>query len=239
MKNECNIVRDLLPLYIENMTSHESAQFVEAHLSKCPECNELYTSMTATDEENFADEEEKKKILPLRIVKRKLLCKRIVTYIIAGVFSLAVFIGAGTLAYNFIDKQNKNAQIEYGESQWFSLADRKAAVEYVLNEIYDMDFGYDIISVSFSGDARCLEAYLNERDIEYSEGMIVATLGQHDYMVISVDLKTPAWVDGEVFEPNTYYEGIEWVLKRTDGYPGWEVEYITYPNLHPNAVPVE
>ena len=42
MKNECNIVRDLLPLYIENMVSAESAQFVEAHLSKCPECNDRH-----------------------------------------------------------------------------------------------------------------------------------------------------------------------------------------------------
>ena len=72
MKNECNIVRDLLPLYIENMASPESAQFVEAHLSKCPECNKLYFSMTATDEENITDEDAQRKILPLRLVKRML-----------------------------------------------------------------------------------------------------------------------------------------------------------------------
>lgn len=239
MKNECNIVRDLLPLYIENMTSPESAQFVEAHLSKCPECNELYTSMTDMGEEKINDEEAEKKILPLRIVKRKLRCKKIATYVIAGVLSLAILLGAATFAYNFIDKQNKNAQIEYGESQWFSMADRKAAIEYVLNEIYDMDFGYDIISVSFAGDARCLQAYLKATDREYLEGEPIVWRGNYDYMVISVDLKTPAWADGEVFKPNTYYEGIEWVLKRTDGYPGWDTDYITLPNTAPNAIPAE
>lgn len=239
MKNECNIVRDLLPLYIENMTSEETREFVEAHLSKCPECNEFYTSMIDKGEEDIADQEAQKKILPLRLVKRKLLYKRIVTYVVAGVISLAILIGAGTLAYNFIDKQNKNAQIDYGESRWFSMADRKAAIEYVLNEIYDMDFGYDIISVSFAGDARCLQAYLKATDREYLEGEPIVWKGNYDYMVISVDLKTPVWQGGEVFEPNTYYEGIEWVLKRTDGYPGWDVDYITLPVSVPNAIPAE
>ena len=71
MKRECNIVRDLLPLYIENMASPESAQFVEAHLSKCPECNAFYFEMTNKGEENIDDVEAQKKILPLQIVKKK------------------------------------------------------------------------------------------------------------------------------------------------------------------------
>lgn len=38
MKNECNIVRDVLPLYFENMVSEETAAFVEEHLKTCAEC---------------------------------------------------------------------------------------------------------------------------------------------------------------------------------------------------------
>ena len=239
MRNECQIVRDLLPLYIENMASDETREFVEAHLSKCPECNAFYFEMTEGGEEKIGDSEAQNKILPLQIVKKKLLFKRIVTYVIAGVLSLAILLTAGTLTYNLIDKQNKNAKIDYGESQWFTIADRKSAVEFVLNDIYDDDFGYDIISVSFAGDARCLEVCLKEKDVEHLEAETIVWRGNYDYIVISVDLKTPAWADGEVFEPNTYYEGIEWVLKRTDGYPGWDVEYITLPHFRPNAVPAE
>ena len=60
MKNECNIVRDLLPLYIENMASEETRAFVEVHLSNCPECNEIYDSMLETkgDEKLGLDEKE-------------------------------------------------------------------------------------------------------------------------------------------------------------------------------------
>ena len=33
MKNECSIVRDVLPLYFENMVREETAAFVREHLS--------------------------------------------------------------------------------------------------------------------------------------------------------------------------------------------------------------
>ena len=38
MKIECSIVRDLLPLYVENMASAETAQYVSEHLKACNEC---------------------------------------------------------------------------------------------------------------------------------------------------------------------------------------------------------
>ena len=41
MKN-CNIVKDLIPLYKENLLSEESKTFVEDHLKSCPECENLF-----------------------------------------------------------------------------------------------------------------------------------------------------------------------------------------------------
>lgn len=38
MKNECSLVRDMLPLYLENMVSEETAAFVKEHLEGCSEC---------------------------------------------------------------------------------------------------------------------------------------------------------------------------------------------------------
>ena len=38
MKNECSIVRDLLPLYVEQMVSAETGEFVEEHLEGCEAC---------------------------------------------------------------------------------------------------------------------------------------------------------------------------------------------------------
>ena len=38
MKTECSIIRDLLPLYVEDMVSAETAQYVSEHLKACTEC---------------------------------------------------------------------------------------------------------------------------------------------------------------------------------------------------------
>ena len=43
----CAIVRDLLPMYIEELTSEESSAFVREHLSQCDECRAEYERMTA------------------------------------------------------------------------------------------------------------------------------------------------------------------------------------------------
>ena len=38
MKLSCNVIRDLLPLYAENLTSEESNALVDEHLCGCDEC---------------------------------------------------------------------------------------------------------------------------------------------------------------------------------------------------------
>lgn len=40
--NECNIVRDLLPLYAEELTSPDSGEFIEKHLSACAHCRDTW-----------------------------------------------------------------------------------------------------------------------------------------------------------------------------------------------------
>ena len=42
---DCNIIKDLIPLYIDECCSDDSKNTVQAHLSSCPLCRELYESM--------------------------------------------------------------------------------------------------------------------------------------------------------------------------------------------------
>ena len=42
---DCNIIRDLLPLYIDACCSEESEICIEAHLAECAHCKEIYESM--------------------------------------------------------------------------------------------------------------------------------------------------------------------------------------------------
>lgn len=43
---ECDVVLDLLPLYLENMTSKESNEFVEKHIKNCVDCGEVCKAMS-------------------------------------------------------------------------------------------------------------------------------------------------------------------------------------------------
>ncbi|MFG6319378.1 MAG: zf-HC2 domain-containing protein, partial [Clostridia bacterium] len=42
---ECKIVQDILPNYIEQLTSEETNQYVEEHLNSCEECKNIYENM--------------------------------------------------------------------------------------------------------------------------------------------------------------------------------------------------
>lgn len=44
----CNVVKDLIPLYIDKCCSDESAQEVEKHLRECNECKAVFESMNTS-----------------------------------------------------------------------------------------------------------------------------------------------------------------------------------------------
>lgn len=48
-KTNCNIIKDLLPSYIDELCSIESKQLVEEHFVECNTCKKLYEQMTQED----------------------------------------------------------------------------------------------------------------------------------------------------------------------------------------------
>lgn len=45
MSEKCEIVRDLLHMYIDDLTSKESNEFINKHLLTCPECTDYYNNL--------------------------------------------------------------------------------------------------------------------------------------------------------------------------------------------------
>jgi len=45
MKNSCEVVKDLLPLYYDDVCSNESGSIVEEHLLECDTCKKYLDSM--------------------------------------------------------------------------------------------------------------------------------------------------------------------------------------------------
>ncbi len=50
MKTDCNVIKDLLPLYAEKLTNETTNQFVLEHLSKCDSCQKELLQITKAPE---------------------------------------------------------------------------------------------------------------------------------------------------------------------------------------------
>lgn len=50
--NECNVIKDLIPNYIERLTSAETTQYIENHLSTCNECKKVFENMNSDISKN-------------------------------------------------------------------------------------------------------------------------------------------------------------------------------------------
>ena len=52
MKTDCNIIRDLLPLYADDVCSKESRALVDEHLQECPDCLEELVNLRKSEIED-------------------------------------------------------------------------------------------------------------------------------------------------------------------------------------------
>ena len=52
MKTDCEVIRDLLPLYTDAACSEKSRELVDEHLEECPDCRELLVRLRETELES-------------------------------------------------------------------------------------------------------------------------------------------------------------------------------------------
>ena len=58
MKTDCEIIRDLLPLYVDDICSDKSRKMVDEHLQECPACGDLLQKLRRTEIETNLKEEK-------------------------------------------------------------------------------------------------------------------------------------------------------------------------------------
>ncbi|MBU5676888.1 zf-HC2 domain-containing protein [Alkaliphilus sp. MSJ-5] len=93
---KCEIIQDLLPSYIDDLTSSESNLEIEEHLKNCPQCKEIFEQMKAEVKvENI--EYNKEKIKPFKKLNRKVFRAVLITLTVCvlAVGSYVYFFGIG------------------------------------------------------------------------------------------------------------------------------------------------
>lgn len=106
MKNECSVVRDLLPLYLEGLVSEDTAQYINEHLESCTACQkaleEMREDVSPTNSE-ISPQRSRDEAKPLKRIMKKMNRR---FYILA--YSLVIFFiflgldltGGDNLMYN-------------------------------------------------------------------------------------------------------------------------------------------
>ncbi|MDE6699763.1 MAG: zf-HC2 domain-containing protein [Acetatifactor sp.] len=95
----CNIVRDLLPLYLEELCSEDSRSYVEAHLAQCEACRDSCALMKRTD--LTADAAEDREINAFKKLKTFFTVQMSISYLLfLAVLSIGVFTLLLTVSVN-------------------------------------------------------------------------------------------------------------------------------------------
>ena len=108
MRNECNIIRDILPLYIDEIVSEDTISFVEEHLEKCAACRTELENMKAPNAlEIAASDTQANDEKPLKAFAKKWnRKKRIVIYAFAAVLLIVALLGSCLVSYLKFDTAN-------------------------------------------------------------------------------------------------------------------------------------
>lgn len=206
MKNECSIVRDILPLHIEGMLSNETAAFVEEHLSSCPHCrNEMTDLKNSIAAEAAPAEQIAKEAVPLKAVKKKLLKRRIITALIAVVLTVSLI---GVISSLF-----HSVYVDYGISEKYTREEMDAALDLIEEEFYSWK-GCKLYSIHYTSDEYC------ESELDYVNTLAKDGVAYTDCIVFRMNFRSPLF-GGGAWNANYEYNW-SWYLARTQN-GQWEL----------------
>ncbi|MCQ2561514.1 MAG: DUF4825 domain-containing protein [Clostridia bacterium] len=97
MKNDlsCQVVRDLLPIYIDGLTSDETNAVLENHLESCPECRSILEAMQSGESADPDGSDTEKDVKEIDYLKknRKIFKNSVIAAVIAALVLSCGFFG--------------------------------------------------------------------------------------------------------------------------------------------------
>ena len=140
----CNVIQDILPLYLDNAVSEDTAKMVEEHLHTCKECMEYKKKMEA--DIVVTENNEGKKLL--RKINGRIR-KKIVISVVAAIAALAALIVGGIYVYKWM-QVNRLVKLKTDEMSFNYMASPYIAddLEYIKRNMPS-----EILQDIFTGDS--------------------------------------------------------------------------------------
>ena len=146
MSQECHIVKDLLPLYIEEMVSDSTAEWMKAHIASCPDCRR---ELENSKKQLYLPEQIES--MPLKQLKKKLFAKKALTIFFTAALVL-VFIVSGfaylTAPQYFSYAGNLLTVTKDEIAGSISIQFRQDVTGYTYHTVVDSDTGTELYYIS-------------------------------------------------------------------------------------------
>ena len=134
MKYPCDLIRDIMPLYHDEVASEESRKAVEEHLEECSACKEYYDIMCESDvveTATYDEESEKKAADSYKKVYKKIVKKMFKTAWISVLAVLGGIIGFFVLFCGYFIIQGNRSWEEHRDIEEYALlANGESVLKY-------------------------------------------------------------------------------------------------------------
>lgn len=150
---DCKIVQDLLPNYIEKLTTKETNCYIEEHLKQCSQCRNIFTSMEKDLKINNP-KRDTREVKYFKRYKKKLMILKITLLIILVVIvintgrKISIISYLSKKAETYVDSTNYHRiayyydQGDYTKLEVFSLGDKKKIVK-----VKETDKGRNVVKM--------------------------------------------------------------------------------------------
>lgn len=182
MTYPCGLIRDLLPLYLDDVCQEDSKQAVEQHLSACEKCRQYYESMKSIDgfaEKQHDNSEDMRLADGLKRIKMKI-NKKIRNIILcsaaAAVFLIIGFNALCTVPIKSIDLKKVTV----------------SAAVYPINELpHTLDVDQDSVTISL-GEADTSDTYrITIPDMSNAKINMTENVMEHNEFVTVISWSSP------------------------------------------------
>ena len=195
-KYDCDIIQDLLPNYIEKLTSENTKEYITKHLSECEKCSNIYNKLNNMSNN---DEDARKFINYSKKFKFRFnFFKAIV------IFILLIFIGNIVRNIVIIESLSSKAEKYKNATNYYSLYQQYHENDYGVIETYHYDNKYyrtmrtieKISGETFFAEEKCD----GEKVIFYSKNAdgYEGTIEQEEGAIMPVEPKSYIFEDNDI-----------------------------------------
>lgn len=182
-KEKCEIIKDLLPNYVDNLISEETKKFIESHLKECKECNKTYENMKKHIEKE--NQNLKKEVKYAKKYNRKIkILLFIIFFILLTIFSLT-FVRNAIIINSLSKKAKQYENCDNYHMTWSTYSKDETTIFEVfykngkyLEKIYNFNYeenslyNYDLsnkVMFYYGGDNKLVTYNENQKIIIYDE----------------------------------------------------------------------